>query len=119
MTQQVLIRRCLNLLRSLLHVRVRQKPPTAPNACQRVTNQRQPSIPTFLIRLVFNDGKPVKTAKEWWEKRRPEIEELFDREVMDVFQKTPPKVRWEVVITSNDTVGKILVINAKKLIRSC
>jgi hypothetical protein len=31
--------------------------------------------------LTLNNGKPAKTAKDWWDKRRPEIVEYFDREI--------------------------------------
>src|SRR5437762_2828839 len=31
--------------------------------------------------LTLKNGKKVKSAKDWWEKRRPEIVEDFDREV--------------------------------------
>ena len=33
---------------------------------------------TLVDPLKFDDGKPVKTAKEWMEKRRPQIEALFE-----------------------------------------
>jgi hypothetical protein len=32
--------------------------------------------------LILNNGKPITTAKMWWTKRRPEIVEYFDREVL-------------------------------------
>jgi hypothetical protein len=65
--------------------------------------------------LVLNNGKPVKTAKVWWGKRRPEIKELFDREIYGRVPANVPKVTWELVKTSKDSVGKFLVIT-KKLI---
>jgi hypothetical protein len=65
--------------------------------------------------LIFENGKPVRTAKEWFEKRRPEIVELFDREVYGRLPKNVPGVKWELVKTSNDTVSKILVITKKLL----
>jgi hypothetical protein len=33
---------------------------------------------TLVDPLVMNDGKPVKNAKMWWTKRRPEIEQIFE-----------------------------------------
>jgi hypothetical protein len=33
---------------------------------------------TLVDPLVLNNGKPVKDAKTWWTKRRPEIEEIFE-----------------------------------------
>ena len=50
--------------------------------------------------LVLNNGKPVTSAKVWWTKRRPEIVELFDREVYGRVPANLPKVTWEVVSTT-------------------
>ena len=88
--------------------------PTAPNAANSDESKASPykSLPDP---LVFNDGKPVKTASDWYHKRRSEVVELFDREVYGRVPKEVPKVKWEVVKTSKDTVAKILVIT-KKLI---
>jgi hypothetical protein len=60
--------------------------------------------------LVLNDGKPVTTAKMWWTKRRPEIMELFDREVYGRTPAHTPKVTWEVTGTKHETVGDVAVI---------
>lgn len=86
--------------------------PTAPNAANTDESKatRYTSLPDP---LVLNNGKPVKTPKEWWEKRRPEIVELFDREIYGRVPNNVPKVKWELVKTSRDTVSKILVITKK------
>jgi hypothetical protein len=86
--------------------------PTAPNAANNDESKatQYTSLPDPLI---FNNGKPVKSAKDWWQKRRPEIAELFDRELYGRVPENVPKVKWEVVKTTNDTVGKILVITKK------
>ena len=47
--------------------------------------------------LVLNNGKPVKTAKVWWTKRRPELVEMFNREILGRVPADVPPVRWEVV----------------------
>ena len=60
--------------------------------------------------LVLKNGKKVTTAKTWWAKRRPEIVEDFDREVYGRVPKTTPKVTWEVVKTTQETVGDLPVI---------
>jgi hypothetical protein len=65
--------------------------------------------------LTMNDGRKVTTAGEWWKLRRPQIVELFDREI---YGRTPvqlPKVTWEVLSTTRETNGGIAVIT-KKLI---
>jgi hypothetical protein len=60
--------------------------------------------------LVLNDGKPVTTAKVWWSKRRPEIVELFDREIYGRMPANLPKVNWEVVSTVHEKNGDVPVI---------
>ncbi|GAA0554519.1 hypothetical protein FHS83_001756 [Rhizomicrobium palustre] len=46
--------------------------------------------------LVAADGTAVKTPKDWWSKRRPEIAELFEREIYGRVPKEVPAVRWEM-----------------------
>ncbi|MCX6332750.1 MAG: acetylxylan esterase [Bacteroidia bacterium] len=60
--------------------------------------------------LILNNGKKVKSAKVWWNKRRPEIVELFDREIYGRVPANVPGVKWEVKTTTNDSVAKIPVI---------
>ena len=57
--------------------------------------------------LVLKDGTKVTTPQAWWEKRRPEIVEDFDREVYGRVPANVPKVAWEVVKTTNETVGDV------------
>jgi (4-O-methyl)-D-glucuronate---lignin esterase len=66
-----------------------------------------PALPDV---MVTNAGKRVTSAKDWWEVRRPEIVELFDREI---YGRTPtdlPSVTWEVVKTTDETVGDVAMI---------
>src|SRR5271167_3354838 len=46
--------------------------------------------------LTLKNGKRVKSAKEWWQKRRPEIVEDFEREVVGRVPKNVPGVTWTV-----------------------
>jgi hypothetical protein len=43
-------------------------------------NYDEAKVGTYVLpdALVMNDGKPVRDAKSWWSKRRPEIVELFE-----------------------------------------
>jgi len=66
-----------------------------------------PSLPNPLI---LNNGTKVTTAKIWWQQRRPQIVEYFDREVYGRVPAHPPKVTWEVVETTRETEGKFPVI---------
>jgi hypothetical protein len=65
--------------------------------------------------LRLNNGKEVKTAKEWWEKRRPEIVEDFDREIYGREPRETPEVVWEVTSTTREMNVDVPVI-AKKLV---
>jgi len=65
--------------------------------------------------LLLNNGKKVTTAKMWWDQRRPQIVEDFDREVYGRVPPHTPKVTWEVAGTSRETAGKFAVIT-KQLI---
>ncbi len=60
--------------------------------------------------LRLNDGQKVTTAKMWWETRRPEIVEDFDRYVYGRVPKNTPKVTWSVTSMERDRVGGIAVI---------
>src|ERR1051325_3564386 len=60
--------------------------------------------------LVLNNGKKVTTAEMWWDRRRPEIVELFDREIYGRVPEVTPEVNWEVIKTTNETNGDVPVI---------
>ena len=46
--------------------------------------------------LALKNGKKVTSAKAWWNHRRPEIVEDFEREVIGRVPKHVPKVHWTV-----------------------
>ena len=52
------------------------------------------------------------------QEQQPEIVEDFDREVYGWVPKNIPKVKWEVVSTTNEMNGSYPVIT-KKLVRAC
>ncbi len=60
--------------------------------------------------LKLNNGKKVTTAKVWWDKRRPEIVEMFDREIYGRVPKVTPKVTWEVTATKNGVNGDVPIV---------
>lgn len=88
--------------------------PKAPNAVNYDEAKANP-YPNLPDPLVLKNGKRVKTAKDWWTKRRPEIVEDFDREIYGRVPKVTPKVKWEVTSTTKETNGNVPVIT-KKLI---
>ena len=78
--------------------------PNAPNAANYDESKANP-YPDLPDPLKMNDGRRVTSAKMWWGKRRPEIVELFDREIYGRVPKNTPKVTWEVTGTAEETVG--------------
>jgi hypothetical protein len=63
--------------------------------------------------LVEKNGKPVTTADEWWQVRRAEIVEDYDREVLGRRPRNLPSVRWEVVSTTPETMGDVAVVTKR------
>ena len=52
----------------------------------------------------------MKTAKQWWNQRRPEIMEAFDREIYGRVPSSTPKVNWEVTHSEEESNGGIAVV---------
>ena len=57
--------------------------------------------------LRTNAGRKVTTAKQWWEVRRPEIVEDFEREVYGRVPEQVPDVTWTVEAEEVEFVGRI------------
>src|SRR5262245_54846196 len=55
--------------------------------------------------LTLKNGKKVTTPEMWWQQRRPEIVEDFDREVLGRVPRNVPKVTWSVTTTTQGTMG--------------
>ncbi len=65
--------------------------------------------------LTLKDGKKVTTPAMWWNLRRPEIVEDFEREVVGRIPPKVPKVTWTVIQTVDGVVGSHPV-NGKQLV---
>jgi hypothetical protein len=65
--------------------------------------------------LTLNDGQKVTTAQVWWDKRRPEIVEMYSKYVYGRIPKDTPRVTWTVAATDHEMIGFTPVI-AKDLI---
>jgi hypothetical protein len=74
--------------------------PKSPNAA----NVDESKVPPYSLPdpLKFNDGSAVKSSKDWWQKRRPELVEIFDREIYGRVPTHTPPVRWEVKETKRE-----------------
>ena len=60
--------------------------------------------------LTLKNRKDVATAEAWLERRRPEIVEDFEREVVGRVPKTVPKVTWTVADKADGTLGGVAVV---------
>jgi hypothetical protein len=81
----------------------------APNAANYDEAKANP-YPKLPPLMVLKNGKPVTTAKMWWNQRRPEIVEDFDREIYGRMPKNTPKVKWQVTSTVNEMKGDVPVV---------
>src|SRR5258706_7879171 len=66
-----------------------------------------PNLPDV---LTLKNGKKVTTPQEWWTRRRAEIIEDFEREVLGRVPKGVPRVSWSVTSTVEATIGSHHVI---------
>jgi hypothetical protein len=77
---------------------------SAPNHANydEATANPYPNLPDV---LTLKNGGKVTTAKMWWDQRRPEIVEDFDREVLGRVPKSAPEIKWAITNTADTTVG--------------
>jgi lysophospholipase L1-like esterase len=87
---------------------------TAPNHANYDESQANP-FPDYPALLTMKNGQKVTTAEMWFNQRRPEIIEDFEREVLGRVPPGVPKVTWTVARTVDDKVGPYPVI-AKELV---
>jgi hypothetical protein len=80
--------------------------PTAPNAPNYDESKGNP-YPRLPDPLVLANGKSVKTARQWWKLRRPQIVELFDREVYGRIPAGVPAVSWTVIESKEGSEGGV------------
>jgi len=65
--------------------------------------------------LLLKNGTRVTSAEIWWNARRPEIQEDFDREILGRTPANLPKVTWEVVSTTHEKNGDVPVVTKQLL----
>jgi len=82
---------------------------SAPNQANydEATANPFPNLPQV---LTLENGQEVTTADMWWKQRRPEIVELFEREVLGRVPRNVPKVTWSVGDAVVGMIGKHKVI---------
>lgn len=88
--------------------------PKASNAVNYDEAKANP-YPNLPDPLVLKSGKRITTARDWWNHRRQEIVNDFDREVYGRVPKNVPKVSWKIASITNEKNGEAPII-VKKLV---
>jgi hypothetical protein len=83
--------------------------PDAPNAANYDEAKANP-YPELPDVLTLQNGEKVRSAEGWWQRRRPELVELFDREIYGRMPNNTPKVDWRVIKTEEQKLGDVPVI---------
>ncbi len=89
--------------------------PDATNAANYDPAQANP-FPHLPEVLTLKNGQKVTTAEQWWEQRRPEIVEDFEREVFGRVPKQVPQVSWSITTQAVDRVVGELPVRARQLV---
>ncbi len=92
----------------LLHITSLRRGPDGDPKSPNAANTDESKVDTSLKLpdpLVFNNGTKVTSAELWWKKRRPEVVEVFDREIYGRMPAHTPGVTWTVVTTKEEMVG--------------
>lgn len=68
-----------------------------------VSNYDEAKVPPYTLPdpLVLADGKPVRDARTWRARGRPEIIRLYETEIYGRIPARAPKVEWQVAETEN------------------
>jgi hypothetical protein len=101
-----------NMLRQLGITALRPGPSgneSAPNHANYDESLANP-YPKLPEVLRLNSGQPVEIVETWWNKRRPEIVEDFEREVYGRVPKIVPAVTWTVSETRETTIADVAVV---------
>jgi hypothetical protein len=87
---------------------------TAPNAANYDESKVKP-LERLPDPLVLKNGRKVTNEKQWWNERRPQIVEDFDKEIVGRVPNDVPKINWEIVEQKEDTIGDHKVVVRKLL----
>ena len=107
-----------DMMRQLGIQRLRPGPsgrPGATNSANYDPDKANP-FPDIPALLRMRDGRPVTTTAQWWEGRRPEIVEDFEREVYGRVPDGVPKVAWSVTTQAVDRVVGGIPVNARQVV---
>jgi len=84
----------------------------APNRANYDESTANP-FPEWPDPLTLDDGTPVTAAEMWRDRRRPEIIEHFEREVVGRIPDDVPPVEWSVAETARGTIAGRAVVGKR------
>jgi len=83
--------------------------PNAPNAAN-FDESKANIYPDLPDPLLLKNGRRVTLAHAWWTKRRPEIVEDYEREILGRAPANLPKVTWQVVRSTPENYRGMAVV---------
>ena len=81
----------------------------APNPANYDESLANP-FPDWPDLLTLENGERVANSGDWWQKRRLEIQEFFEREVVGRVPQNTPNVDWRIAESATGTVGGVPVV---------
>ncbi len=84
----------------------------APNAANTDESKANP-YPKLPDLMTLKDGTKVTSSEQWWKRRRPEIVEDFEREVLGRIPDGVPGVKWELLKTIERKLGETEVVEKR------
>jgi hypothetical protein len=101
----------------LLHIKSLRPGPSGDPKAPNAANVDEAKVRSYVLPdpLRLEQGSRVTIEAEWWNQRRPEIVEAFDREVYGRVPAATPDVNWEIRSTKREMVGDVPVVT-KELI---
>ncbi len=78
-------------------------------------NYDDAKVPAFSLPdpLLLDNGKPVRSAKVWWEQRRPQIVDQLETSMYGRVPVNTPDVQWSVVSTTDSTEGGVEAVTRR------
>ncbi len=86
--------------------------PSAANAANYLESKANP-FPDWPDPLVADDGSIISSQGDWWNIRRPEIIEHFDREIYGRVPAEVPKVSWQIADSVTEQLGSHDILTRK------
>jgi hypothetical protein len=96
----------------LLHIAELRRGPDGDPASAHAANFDESRVAPYSLPdpLRMNDGERVTTSKAWWQRRRPQIVDDFDRQIYGRVPRELPAVTWSVTRMMQERNGDVPVV---------